>query len=90
MYGLVLLTKERLEHIVMYHPDVKPYTKYFSRVLAHPERATSSEKDSTVVICYGPLPRRRVYLAVVVKTGMHPFILTAYLSKKPRRAILVP
>jgi len=50
--------------------------------------AISSVHNPAVIICYRLLARRKRYLAIVVKTGVHPFILTAYLARKPKRSIL--
>ncbi|MBU6321016.1 MAG: hypothetical protein KGI78_03455 [Patescibacteria group bacterium] len=83
-FGAVMFTEERKAHILAFHPDVSRYLKHFASVLAEPEVITRSVSDQTVVICYGLLPRSRKYLAVVLKTGRNPFVLTAYVAKKPK------
>ncbi|OGG73330.1 hypothetical protein A3A38_01410 [Candidatus Kaiserbacteria bacterium RIFCSPLOWO2_01_FULL_53_17] len=87
-FGSVVLTRERKRHILIFHPDVASCLRYFSETLAAPERTIRSAYDPTVMICYRFLRRRRKYLAIVVKTGPHPFILTAYLAKKVKKDII--
>jgi len=41
-----------------------------------------SVHDPLAIICYRFIPRRKRYLAIVVKTGERPFTLTAYLVKR--------
>jgi len=84
-FGPITLTNERKAHIFAFHPDVRRYLRYFAPVLARPEMIIPSAHDSAVVICYGALPKTRKYLAVVVKTGSKPFILTAYVAKRPKK-----
>ena len=87
-YGIVTLTDERKTHIFAFHPDVASSLSYFADTLAHPDSVITSVHDSTVIICYRLLVRRKKYLAIVVKLVKHPFILTAYLAKKPKRSTL--
>ena len=87
-YGIITLTDERKTHIFAFHPDVALCLPYFADTLVNPDMTTISAHDSTVIICYRLLARRKKYLAIVVKTGAHPFILTAYIAKKPKRSIL--
>ena len=87
-YGIVTLTNERREHIFTFHPDVAGCFAYFAGTLANPDAATTSAHDSTVVIHYRFLARRKKYLAIVVKITRPPFVLTAYLAKKPKQGIL--
>lgn len=84
-FGPVALTDERKEHVLAFHPDVRRCLRYFATVLAKPELIIPSTHNSGVVICYGVLPKTRKYLAVVVRTGSKPFILTAYVAKRPKR-----
>ncbi|MDO8551955.1 MAG: hypothetical protein Q7S01_00320 [bacterium] len=87
-YGIVTLTDERKAHILTFHPDVAHCLSRFAETLEHPDIAVASLHDSTVIICYRLLARRKKYLAIVVKVTRYPFILTAYLAKKPKRSIL--
>ena len=77
-FGRVALTDERLQHVLIFHPDVASSLRHFPQALQEPERIVSSMHDQSVVICYRHLPRRKRFLAIVVKTGTYPFIVTAY------------
>ncbi|MBI5470106.1 hypothetical protein HY968_02175 [Candidatus Kaiserbacteria bacterium] len=87
-YGSILLTDERKRHILEFHPEVRMYLRYFVDTLAKPEYESRSVHDAAVVICYQYIPRRKRYLAIVVKTGTRPFILTAYLARKLKQDTL--
>jgi len=87
-YGTVTLTDERLAHILESHPDVGRCLKYFKDALAAPERVVPSVHDTAVFICYRSIPRSRKLLAVVIKIGRAPFVLTAYLAKKPKKGTM--
>lgn len=87
-YGTITLTDERKAHILAFHPDVARCLPQFAETLANPDSIIASVHDATVVIYYRFLTRRKRYLAIVVKLSRHPFILTAYLAKKPKRSIL--
>lgn len=89
-YGIVTLTDERRQHILAFHPDVLRALPHFKTTLAEPEWAIRSAHDQTVVICYRFLARQKKYLAIVVKITRHPFVLTAYLAKRPKQGILYP
>jgi len=84
-YGVVTLTDERKQHIFTFHPDVRNCLQYFALTLSDPEYEISSIHDPLAVICYRFIPKRRKWLAVVVKRSPRPFILTAYLAKKPKK-----
>jgi len=83
-FGLVILTNERERHILEFHPDVRKYVQHFASTLAQPEMTVGSKQDPASIICYRYLPRPKRYLAIVVKTGSKPFIITAYVAKKPK------
>lgn len=87
-YGIITLTEERKRHILAFHPDVVRALPYFETTLVEPEWVGRSVHDQTVVICYRFLARQKKYLAIVVKLARHPFVLTAYLAKKPKGGIL--
>lgn len=87
-HGIITLTEERKAHILAFHPDIATCLSYFARTLVEPDVTVVSMHDPAVVICYRLLARRKKYLAIVVKVTHHPFILTAYLAKKPKRGIL--
>ncbi len=86
--GRITLTDERLQHILTFHPDVVSCVRFFGETLATPEHTGRSIHDPNAIICYRYLPRRKRFLAIVVKTGDHPFILTAYLAKKTKKGTL--
>lgn len=87
---MVTLTDERKTHILTFHPDITRYLSHFAEALANPDITISSVHDMSVVICYHFLARKKKHLAIVVKITRHPFILTAYLAKKPKGGILYP
>jgi len=87
-FGRVALTDERLQHILAFHPDVASCLRHFPLVLQQPERTVPSVHDRNVVICYRYLPRRKRFLAIVVKTDPQPFIVTAYLARKMKKSTL--
>ncbi len=81
-FGKVVLTAERWNHIVMFHPEILSYRKTLQNVLAHPDITRRSKLDPTVKICYSLIPKRNKYIAIVVKTNTRNFVLTAYLTSK--------
>ena len=85
---MVMLTDERKMHILTFHPDVTRYLSRFAETLMNPDITTSSVHDPSVIICYHLLAHRKKHLAIVIRIGVHPFVLTAYLAKKPKRSIL--
>ena len=87
-YGIVTLTDERRMHILTFHPEIAHHLHHFAETLKNPSVTAGSVHNPSVVICYRFLTRRKKYLAIVVKTGVHPFILTAYIAKKPKHSIL--
>ena len=87
-FGKIVLTDERKQHILTFHPDVASVFAEFQLTLSEPNTIVSSVHDSSVHIYYRFLARRKRFLAIVVKTGKNPFILTAYLAKKPKSRML--
>lgn len=87
-HGIITLTDERKAHIFIFHPDVASCLSHFADTLAHPDATVTSAHDPTVIIYYRFLAQRKKYLAIVTKLSMRPFVLTAYLAKKPKRSIL--
>ena len=81
----VLLTDERRQHIAAFHPDVTFCFRYFAETLKNPDSEVRSVHDASVLICYRYLTRHKKHLAIVLKTGVRPFIITAYLAEKPKR-----
>jgi len=87
-FGKIALTEERKRHIIAFHPDVAPHMRFIATTLAAPDETAPSVHDMSVIICYRLIKSRKLFLSVVVKTGSRPFIVTAYLAKKPKRSIL--
>ncbi len=82
-YGILVLTAERMRHIVEFHPEIRVYVRYFASVLKDPELIVQSVRDPQAVICYRYLARQKKYLAIVVHTNKR-FIITAYLAKRTK------
>ena len=83
-FGTLLLTEERLHHILSFHPEIKLYLELFAATLAQPDCTTASVHDPHVVICSRFLSLRKRHLMIVVHTKKH-FIVTAYLARKLRQ-----
>jgi hypothetical protein len=82
-FGDVELTDERMRHILEFHPDVDVYRDRFQDVLSGPDYDRRSTSDTHVRVFYKRL-RGDKHLAIVVKTNERNFILTAYLTDKPK------
>ncbi len=83
LWGKIELTEERKRHITTFHPDVKPFVRYFEATLLTPKSVIRSKHDTDVFICYRELPHRKLFLAVVVRLkSNNNFILTAYVTNK--------
>lgn len=78
------LTLERKDHILLYHPDLKPYLSYLKDVLLKPDDIRISKSDPGVLLFYKYFANIMdgKYIAVTVKTNRRWFILTAYLTKR--------
>lgn len=79
-FGPVELTQERWQHIIIFHPEVRPVQKYFQRTLAQPKLIKRSKTDPKVFICYRSIPGQK-FLAIVIKTNTRNFVLTAYITR---------
>lgn len=79
--GEVELTEERKKHIFAFHPEVKHYTKYFTKTLKNPKFIRRSNSDPKVSIFYLEIPQNK-YLAIVTRINERKFILTAYTTRK--------
>ena len=80
-FGTVELTDERLSHILVFHPEVQSFRKYFPKTLHQPEIIRRSKYDSRVLILYHRILNKK-YLAIVIRTKHRKFILTAYITSK--------
>lgn len=78
------LTTERKKHILLYHPDSKPYFSKIKTVLLKPSDIKISKSDPNVLLFYKYFANiiGGKYIAVTVKTNDRWFVLTAYLTKR--------
>ncbi len=78
------LTSERKIHILLYHPDLKPYFSKIKKVLLKPSDIRISKSDPNVLLFYKYFANiiGGKYIVVTVKTNGRWFVLTAYLTKR--------
>ena len=76
------LTTERKEHILIFHPDLKPYFSRLKDVFTKPEEIRTSKSDSQVLLFYKYFAKIKggKYIIGVVKINSRSFVLTAYFS----------
>ena len=83
----VRLTEERLEHILE-HPEMKGLDAEIERVLLRPQLVRRLRSDDAVRLFYEFYAQTIVggkWLCVVVKyAGNDAFVVTAYLTDKPK------
>jgi len=88
----VRLTDERRAHILE-HPEMMGLESAITETLRAPESVVQSVGDPTATLHYRYFLGTRVgdkWLCVVVKdTALDSFVLTAYLTDKPKRGILL-
>jgi len=87
LFGPIVLSNERLRHILRFHPDVRGSLRHFTSTLEAPDETLRSAHDPQVVMCYRYLPSRKRHLAIVVHVQKR-FIVTAYLARKRKRDTL--
>jgi len=84
----IRLTDERLAHILE-HPEMVDLEGAIEETLAHPEYVIRSLSDDQARLYYRFYSATRVsakFLCVVVKVrGEDAFLLTAYLTDKPKK-----
>lgn len=80
----IILTEERKQHILDFHPDLKPYFNKISEVLNKPDEIRRSNEDKNVLIFYKFYDNilNGKYVAVVTRINKRNFILTSYLTDK--------
>lgn len=78
------LTIERKTHILLYHPDLKPYFSKIKATLIRPDEIRISKSDPEVLLFYRYFDTifNGKYISVTVKTNGRWFVLTAYLTKR--------
>jgi len=81
---IVELTSERKNHIIEFHPDVKPYFFKFKEILKDPDEIRKSRYDPEVLLFYKYFSNLKggKYLTIVVKVNKRNFILTCYLTDR--------
>lgn len=88
----VRLTDERLAHI-REHPEMVGLESAIRETLAHPEKVVQSSSDPQAELLYRYYLGTRVgdkWLCVVVKVRpVDAFVVTAYLTDKPKRGELI-
>ena len=79
-----VLTSERKQHILIYHPDIKPYLSKLKEVFLEPDDIRISESDESVLLFYKYFDNIMdgKYIVGVVKINSRSFVLTAYLSNR--------
>ena len=84
----VRLTAERLEHILE-HPEMVSMLAAMEQTLAAPELVARSRTDERVVLsyrlCRGTLIGDKWLCVVVQYAAADAFVLTAYLTDKPKK-----
>lgn len=86
---VIELRDERREHILRYHPDLRPFLDRLAQTVANPDQIRKSKDDPQVVLFYkfyGDILGGK-YMVVVVKTNEQNFVLTAYFTKNIRTGV---
>ncbi len=81
------MTDERLRHILE-HREMVEMEAAVEETLLDPELVVQSASDEEAHMCYRRFTGTRVgdkWLCVVLKDTSDPFVLTAYLTDKPKR-----
>ena len=88
----IRLTNERLTHILE-HPEMAGMEKAIEETLARPEKVVESLSDPDARLYYRFYLGTRVgdkYLCVIVKLGGEDaFVVTAYLTDRVKRGVLI-
>ncbi len=84
----IRLTDERLSHIQEVHPELADAPEMIRATVDTPNRVIQSRSDPDARLYYRFYEATRVgdkFLCVVVVFGADPFVLTAYLTDRPRK-----
>lgn len=78
------LTIERKDHILTFHPDLKPYFSKLKQVFLEPDEIRISQSDPDVLLFYLYFAKVKggKYIVGVVKSNGRSFVLTAYFSNR--------
>ena len=79
-----VLTSERKQHVLIYHPDLKLYFSKLKEVFLKPDEVRISQSDPGVLLFYKHFAKIKQgkYIVGVVKIQGRFYILTAYLSNR--------
>ena len=80
----VELIKERWQHIVTEHPEIRRFKKRLPEILSEPDLVKRSKKDKEVLLYYRYYPDifGGKYLLAVAKIQRRPFLLTYYVTDR--------
>lgn len=81
------MTDERLHHILE-HREMAGMEAAVEQTLHDPELVVQSSSDEMAQLCYrryAGTPVGDKWLCVILKHAEDPFVLTAYLTDKPKR-----
>lgn len=81
----VKITKERLNHILMTHPEMEKVGNKIRDVLNDPEYIKQSTYDDEVILYYKYFTSIKKYITVVVKIHTHSFVLTSYVTDRIKK-----
>ena len=88
----IRLTDERISHILE-HPEMTGLESAIAETLVHPQIVVQSMSDPQASLYYRFYLGTRVgdkWLCVVVKvSGEDAFVVTAYLTNKPKRGVVL-
>ncbi len=78
----LVLEAARRAHIVTDHPEVRPYVSRLAEVFGSPEWVKRSRRDRSVYLYYRFYPDMLggKYLLAVARIGVHPEVLTCYIT----------
>jgi len=75
----IVLPRERREHYLWRHPDVRPYEGLLVKILSHPDEVHRNKDDAGVAIFYLRVGERFLRAAVAMRPydgGLQPFLLS--------------
>ena len=88
----IVLTEERLDHIVESHPELADAKRLIEETLGAPETIVESVSDARVNLYYRYYYATVVgdkHVCMVVHTAPKPFVLTAYLTDRVKKGTIV-
>jgi len=85
----VRITRERLNHIIITHPEMKEFENELSEVLRNPELVKKSVYDEEVLLYYKYFTSIKKYITVVVKIDTYSFMLTSYITDRIKEGDII-